>query len=279
MNSARPVLAAVLALISACAIDSPSDDGTTTSAAPDRSPGAPMPSPAAELREVAAESLEPGEPPAGIADIVSITPGAISRGEQVWVLETVDVDGDDWHLVAIDRLMDEFNLPYGWIPAIADGSPTLVQTDIACPAPPLPVGAVTELGRYGGLACFGSANIEIVGFTPLGCGAGGSPRSGTPEWLNGTWTAVGIGNREPLPPDFEVEHAVLARAEPGPVVPAGCGTPGWYRFTGHFDDPAAATCRTQLSESPVVVLDPRLSGLICRSQFVITSAEALPREP
>jgi hypothetical protein len=130
------------------------------------------------------------------------------------------------------------------------------------------------------LACYGSGRIALIGFTPLGCGAGGSPRAGTPEWLNGTWTGIGIGNREPVPPDFEVEFGTTAKAAPGGRVPGGCDAPGWYRFTGHFDDPASATCRTEYADgAAAIVVEPHISELFCRGNLVLESAVRLPGEP
>jgi len=279
MNIPRPILAVAVGLLGGCAAGTASPGGTMSPGASASLQDPSTQSPAAGLHEVAVKSLEVGEAPFDLADIVTITAGEISGGQHVWVLETVDIDGEAWHLVASDRQMGEFDLPFGWIPAVAGGSPTVSATDVTCPPPPLPVESLVGLGSYGGLACYGNANVELLGYTPLGCGAGGSSRSGSPEWLNGTWTGVGIGNREPAPPDFEVEHAFHARAAPGATVPAGCGAPGWYRFTGHFDDPAAPTCRTQLAEIPPVVLDVRLSVLLCRTEFVITEAVALPAAP
>jgi hypothetical protein len=138
----------------------------------------------------------------------------------------------------------------------------------------MPVAQLVGLGMFGGLACYGSGPISVDGFSPTACGIGGSPRTGTPDWLNGTWSGTTIGDREPEPPDYEVEHVVHARAAPGSTSLGGCGDPGWRRFLGHFDDPASELCRTQTSDAAgaMHVVDPRLSELLCRSELVLTDA-------
>jgi len=142
--------------------------------------------------------------PAEIEETAAVTPAVLAAGEQVWVLETRQTTSGAWHLVVADQMVPEFEIPFGWVTAERDGAPVLGAAPLACPDPPLSVDQAAELGRFGGLACYGNVPIEVRGFTPMGCGAGGSPRTGTPDWLNGTWSGIGIGDREPSPPDFEV---------------------------------------------------------------------------
>jgi hypothetical protein len=80
-----------------------------------------------------------------------------------------------------------------------------------------------------------------------------------------------------MPPDFEVEFGISTRTARGAQVPGGCGEPGWYRFTGHFDDPAAATCRTEVADVRPIFVEPAVSQLLCRGNLVLESAVRLPR--
>ncbi|MGI8659407.1 MAG: hypothetical protein ACR2K4_11685 [Candidatus Limnocylindria bacterium] len=213
-------------------------------------------------------------------DPTGLQPAELRRGELVWIVDRIEEGGDAWLLVAAAQDFDEFAMPFGWLPERQTSEPTLANADLECPRPPLSVAQAEHLGRFGGLACYGDTTVELIGFTPLGCGAGGSPRTGTPEWLNGTWSVLGIGDAEPQPPDFEVGLAIYARAAPAGAVHGGCGPAGWYRFLGHFDDPASVTCRTETSDGAGVVrLDPRLSQLLCRASLVLTDALPLAGPP
>jgi hypothetical protein len=80
-----------------------------------------------------------------------------------------------------------------------------------------------------------------------------------------------------MPPDFEVEFGISAKIAPGSKVPGGCGEPGWYRFTGHFDDPASAMCRTQVADARPIFVEPAVSQLLCRGNLVLEAAVRLTR--
>jgi hypothetical protein len=167
------------------------------------------------------------------------------------------------------------------VPVAIDGTPTLREPDLGCPPRSTTVQELAALAPLGRLACFGAEQTDFVGFTPIGCGAGGSPRTGMPDWLNGTWSGIGIGSAEAAPPDFAVDASIVARAAPGLAIEQ-CGSPGWYRFVGHFDDRAAATCRTETTTpngDQAVTVEPILSELLCRAQLVITEAVAVQPPP
>jgi hypothetical protein len=115
--------------------------------------------------------------------------------------------------------------------------------------------------------------IEIVGYLVEGCGSGSSPRTGEPDWLNGTFSSVPVADR-PVPPGGELpEETIFLRASPG-VTASTCegATAGWYRFAGHFDDPASSTCRTTWSTDAGTVeeVDPAVAEVLCRLRFAIT---------
>lgn len=266
-------------LVSACAATIPSAS-LFASESPSVSTAAPSPqTTAGSLASIAVESVSVGTR-GEKDDPTGLQPAELRRGELVWIVDRIEEGGDAWLLVAAARNFDEFAMPFGWLPERQTSESTLASADLECPRPPLSVAQAEHLGRFGGLACYGDTAVELIGFTPLGCGAGGSPRVGTPDWLNGTWSALGIGDAEPQPPDFEVGSEIYAQAAPTGAVQAGCGRAGWYRFLGHFDDPASVTCRTETSDGAGVVrLDPRLSQLLCRASLVLTDAIPLAEPP
>lgn len=236
-----------------------------------------MPAHAAKLMEVAVARLDVGDGPDGPSGSIVLTAATLQAGALVWIVETTEHEGDQWHLVAGEPGLDELAIPFGWVAASIDGGMTLRRPDLDCPEGPLSVEQSASLGGLGRLACYGDTPIDLIGFTPLGCGAGGSPRTGTPDWLNGTWSGLGIGDREPVPPDFKVDSSIIARVAPAANVRAGCAQPGWFRFRGHHDDPASATCRTETVDGlAMIAVEPRISELLCRTSFVIN--DALPME-
>jgi hypothetical protein len=275
---ARALILAVSMTISGCGSPGLSPTPSSTqfrSAMLTESPAATPLTVGAELRQVAVAELAisgfEGDP-------IRVTPGTLREGDLVWVLRADAADRASHLVAAADGMLDEASLAFGWVPVAIDGTPTLREPDLACPQRSTTVDELAALPPLGRLACFGDAAISFVGFVPVGCGAGGSPRTGTPEWLNGTWSGLGIGNEEPAPPNFEVDASVIARATPGLAIEP-CGSPGWYRFAGHFDDPASATCRTETTTpdgSRPISVEPMLSELLCRAQLVITEAVRVP---
>jgi hypothetical protein len=271
----------LIAILTGCApAVEPSSASHPEAALPSALPtqsSSPMTAPAPELVEIAVDGLSIGHAPEGL-DLpdISITPRNVPAGIRAWVLESVD----DWNLLVTMPLPDDvLTTPIGWAPAELDGAPTLRPVDLVCPPPQLMVPQLASLGWLGGLACYGNGVVELIGFTPVGCGIGSSPVTGTPEWLNGTWTSIAIGDQEPLPPDYEVDIAVSARAAPG--VPMDlCGAAGWYRFRGHFDDPASGTCRTEESVgAAIIVEEPRVSEVLCRAELVLDAKVRLANRP
>jgi hypothetical protein len=76
-----------------------------------------------------------------------------------------------------------------------------------------------------------------------------------------------------MSPMWGGEEWVADWPEPGDIV----------RFTGHFEDPAAPTCRSAIAEdwkdtSAVELEDPAVMVLTCRLQFVVTEYEVIGHE-
>jgi hypothetical protein len=277
----RALLLAASLAVSACgspAVSSTPSASLISTATPTDSPAQSPTAAGAELREVAVAELSIGS---FEGDPIRVTPGTLHEGDPVWVLRADDADRGSHLVAAADGTQDEATLPFGWVPVAIDGTPTLREPDLGCPPRSTTVQELAALAPLGRLACFGAEQIDFVGFTPIGCGAGGSPRTGMPDWLNGTWSGIGIGSAEAAPPDFAVDASIVARAAPGLAIEQ-CGSPGWYRFVGHFDDRAAATCRTETTTpngDQAVTVEPVLSELLCRAQLVITEAVEVQPPP
>jgi hypothetical protein len=153
----------------------------------------------------------------------------------------------------------------GWVPTERDGIPLVELAPVVCPvvAPrPAVLAGITAWAR---LACHGRSELVLEGSWVNGAG-GIWPWDGAPAWL--------------VPPDVERAisdgdgqfYFVLA---PGVVVPAGLEAQGGnVRITGHFDDPAAATCVIRAGE-PIVEQPAASVVLFCRERFVVTSVELL----
>lgn len=232
---------------------------------------------ARELVEVAVDELAIGSAPEGIAEPdVRVQPATVRDGTRLWVLD----ETDGWMLVVALAEGLEETTPIGWVASEVGGERTVRPVGLACPASPVTVEQLLALGSFGGLACFEDRSIDVLGYVPAGCGIGGSPRVGSPEWLNGTWSSYVIGADAPMPPEVEVGVVIGARAAPESTLPSPCGAPGWYRFSGHFDDPASATCRTESVDGLVaIVVEPHVSELLCRDNLVLDSAVRLAGRP
>ncbi len=269
-------VAVMSTLIGACS--APTTTETAGASAPDATSVPDAVAPSAELvRVTRAISIGLRDDFAGEQGLL---PADLQEGDMVWIIERAEVSGQAWYLVAANHAEGEFAMPFGWMPAMLEGRPTVEPSGLECPRIPLTVPAAAGLGTFGGLACYGDEPVQLVGFTPIACGIGSSPRVGVPDWLNGTWTIVGIGDVPPQPPDFTVGATVSARAAPGAPIDGQCGTPGWYRFLGHFDDPAAPTCRTEMHDAGGMIrTDPRLSQLLCRASLVLTDSMPINGPP
>jgi hypothetical protein len=115
--------------------------------------------------------------------------------------------------------------------------------------------------------------IEIVGYLVEGCGSGASPRTGEPEWINGTFSSVPVSGVAVAPEEALSEETIFLRASPGVTASTCAGlTAGWYRFSGHYDDPASSTCHTIWSTDGGTTeeVDPAVAEVLCRLRFAIT---------
>jgi hypothetical protein len=212
----------------------------------------------------------------GISDTSTIYPDSLDAPMLLYVVDgPVAVDGYDWYLVKpfhADYLPhgDELVIGplIGWVAAGGrDGDVWIEPARIDCPA--LDLDGVRRLSPTARLACFGDQELELAGEFN-GCFVA-DPATTAPAWLNHTGCA--------LVPQGYREGAVVP--DPGGLVmrmDGDVGMPHVIRapivVTGHFDDPAAATCRLIPGASVIDPRPPELVVLQCRTQFVATGVSS-----
>jgi hypothetical protein len=165
--------------------------------------------------------------------------------------------------------------------AIPEPPTAPLPTPADCPADPVTIEAIVGLSPYDRAACFGSRKLTFRAWVvDPGEGYGGTCAPTTPRWLQPCvlpdwWLAAdrtyNAGSEE--------DHHVIG----APKVLDALKSPGatgdlkgvgrWVEVTGHFDDPAAATCHTQ--PGPAGIGQPPLASLVlqCREQFAVTRIE------
>lgn len=193
-------------------------------------------------------------------------------------------------------------------PSVTTGASSSAAPGVGCPPEPVSLAALLALDAAPGgplsrafpplfetyeeraLACFGGRTLTVVGYVAWPGGLGGSaPFSRVPDWLYAGWYLQ--------PSDRMVELGPSVRAGAGPflpiAVPAALGSCGadwrtdsscpfsrylgrWVRVSGHFDDPAASTCRVSSSSptaNPASIPSEAQVVEICRSVFVLSGVE------
>ena len=158
-------------------------------------------------------------------------------------------------------------------PVEADEDPWIEEVGVSCPTTPMSHDDLSALLPLEALHCFGNNTIVVTGTVELPEGVGyEGPFAYDPAWLAHPLaipflaTASGhvIGFR--APPDADLEPP-----EDEDVV----------RVTGHYEDPAATSCRVTLDpafadeEPQPVPPEPALAVLTCRATFVWTDYEVI----
>ena len=177
---------------------------------------------------------------------------------KLFVIEgPVAADGYDWyHVLPFDG-----GLPGGWVAgADHDGTPWLVRDAQACPSLPLADTAFLSMKPYGGLACYGSNEIEVIGDIRCELATVDRPITG-PDWIR--------TNRQCR---FDVGGETIEFFDGG-IQGLGLPTTGAARVTGHFADPQAAAC---VYGGPSPKPDPASVVANCRAMFVATDLMAIP---
>jgi hypothetical protein len=155
--------------------------------------------------------------------------------------------------------------PTSALPVLPTGP---LSASVPCPADPISIGEVIGLDLFNRAACFGSRQLRFRAWVvDPGEGYGGACMEVVTAWLQPCvlpdwWLA----------PDRTGTVRLDAVRRPGAVGDLK-GVGRWVNVTGHFDDPAAATCRS--AAGPTVIGEPPVgwSVLHCREQFAVTQIE------
>lgn len=220
-----------------------------------------------EFARIVAEGVEIRTEPAGGTVIVS-TSGDL--GDLVLVLARREIDGVDW--VRVEHSSPRGSVRFGWMPSVADLETPLGMQRLATLEPaeptcyPLGSGALSLVSRHspaGRLACAGNDAVRLSPVIGRVEGAE-EPASGDPAWLATLSGLKLYGERgwdsDDVPLDVHMDPAL------GLDLP----TETWLEVTGHFDDPASATCQRTTGHPAMTVGDPNEQVLWCRQQFVVT---------
>jgi hypothetical protein len=146
-----------------------------------------------------------------------------------------------------------------------------------CPSPP-----PTAVESFGAMApslwsvCFGSGELKVVGYL-AGCGCGGTTaQQAAPQWLIdplGLSAFYLVSRSDPAETGGGGFGAMINPAHPVAVPPIGTHV----EVTGHFDDPASATCRVFPGSGGFGSVLPRAQTVaICERTFVATAIRRLP---
>jgi hypothetical protein len=195
----------------------------------------------------------------GVDPPSTILEGRLTAPDRAFVVTgPVAANGYDWYLVAPLNRGDGSRGPFGWIArASREGEEWVRGIEAPCPTP-VDLAGVISLQPLERLACFGDDTLTLTA-SVIGCGAGGGPWTFNPSWL------VQVGGCG-IATDASGERVLLYRVPPGSEGPAAAPA----SVTGHFDDPAAASC-TVTSTDPLAfpAPSPEEAIILCRSEFVI----------
>lgn len=163
----------------------------------------------------------------------------------------------------------------GWS-SEADPVLGLVQSSVIGSCPALPATQIDWLAIPGPVAaeCFGDTPITFTGWLSASEGCGGyAPGTLEPAWL------ISIGaTYEIMITPFEAEYSGCGSAARHPTLSSLPEKQQWVTLTGHYDDPAASTCRWSPDPLyPSAYDDPAALVQRCRGQFVATHLVPLSR--
>jgi hypothetical protein len=207
----------------------------------------------------------------------------LTAGDRLLVVAgPVEGSGYDWYQVDPMPRDSSSGPPFGWVAAASrDAEPWIEGLDVACPAGPASIAELVRLAPEERLVCYGDAKITFAAWA-RSIGIADGPMWGTPGWLVPLRDYRYIGGRT-----GPVMHVMFAPDSTGPASglppleaePWGVSDgPSRYRFTGHFDDPASASCRSGFDDPFTGTREEHpaaQSRLTCRMQLVITKRELL----
>jgi len=156
-------------------------------------------------------------------------------------------------------------------------SPPPAARAAGCPATPLTVAELRDLweGEYAGFAgmtnpagraCYGGADVPVIGYVDMPEGLGGTSASGIkPAWMT-EWGLMLYGASNAISTNHANDSYVIAtRPRLGDLNERYRHR--WVLAMAHFDDPAARTCRGWGVDKP----SKKESVSVCRSIMVLSS--------
>jgi hypothetical protein len=248
------------------------------SGAPSQSPIAvptlaatPRPTAAATAKPTAKPTPRPTAPPAPLPRL-SIDDVVVATVDELNVRAAPRLDGRPRGLAAMNEKMlvaagptlaDGYPWyyvipfdagPAGWVAAGSrSGARWLEVQAVPCPTSPLDPQEILDLGSFGGLACFGSREIQLIG--EVHCDLADLDRSFSgPSWLRDHYgCTLNLGGQT-----LEILDGGMTLGFPMT----------WDAMvTGHFDDPLATSCRWAVDPPGP---DPMTVVTACRAMFVGT---------
>lgn len=225
--------------------------------------------------EVGADPLNLRQQPNEDASILAELP----PGRRLFVIGDPTEAGDlRWYRVGVvsgpDCPEDCNLIGHVATPTAANEEPWIAEVTIDCPASPMTHGDLSALLPLEALHCYGRADITLTGTVDTPCCSPPNPIRLTPDWLAGPAPAF-------LRQEGSSTFVIVFRADPA----AGLDVPergDVVRVIGHFEDPAATSCRAEVDEEffegqpspePVELPDPARVILDCRATFVWTGYE------
>ena len=220
----------------------------------------------------------------GVSDDSKKLEPLLQRGEVLLVLDgPVRASGYDWYQVQPVNSYNAANESslFGWVAAAGkDGEPWLKRHRVECPPLPTDLSEIVSVkwidAKVVQMMCFGDHEITFLArlVTPSEwCGLGEWPAV-EPAWMGECTTApnylVGVDDDEgemalhpAWAPDVDLSFApeVESPPEAWPMV----------AVSGRFDHAAAIGCHSPGDEMDTPSIDPALTVLMCRTQFVVTS--------
>jgi hypothetical protein len=220
--------------------------------------------------EVGGEPLNLRQQPSDSAGILS----ELAPGLRLFTIgEPTDAGELRWYRVGVvnrDCGDDCNRIGYVATPVAAEEEPRIAEVAIDCPSSPMTVEALVGLAALEALHCYGRTDIVVTGTIDTPASSEPVAIEYTPEWLAGPAPAHFVGEGGAIgfraAPDSDLEVP-----ERGDVV----------RVTGHFEDPAATSCRASIAddqEDPVELPHPARVVLDCRATFVWTAYEVTGSE-
>ena len=194
--------------------------------------------------------------------------------------EPIEADDQRWYRVALlvtETCEGKCDL-IGFVstPRAGDEGATITEADVDCPASPMADEELATLDPLEALHCYGRNEIVIEGTVENPCCGYVGPFEFSPEWLAHPHTPAFL-----LAVEFGLGNVPFrAHPETGLLAP---GRGDIVRVTGHFEDPAATSCRVTINdefetEQTPVLPDPARVILNCRATFVWANYEVIGHE-